>query len=151
MDGYDNLVSIEDIGPRAAAVFVAGIGDVNDFESADKLVAYLGIVFRVDCSNEIDNPERITTLVQCTLTAVRYSGHLNTYCRRIEDRRGTGKAIIAIASPQAPRQHLGGHRAALAIGDHGQNHLPKVGAVILGMAVRWRMCLPSRTLSTRHR
>lgn len=106
MDGYDNLVSIKGIGPRAAAVFLAGIGDVNDFDSADKLAAYLGIVPRVSQSNETDHRGRITkrgnkllrtTLVQCTLSAIRYSGYLNTFYRRIRERRGAGKAIIATA------------------------------------------------------
>ena len=106
MDGYDSLVSIKGIGPRAAAVFLSGIGDVNDFESADKLAAYLGIVPRVSQSNETDNRGRITkrgnklvrtTLVQCTLIAIRYSGYLNAFYRRIKERRGAGKAIIATA------------------------------------------------------
>ena len=106
MDGYDSLVSIKGIGPRSAAVFLSGIGDVSDFESADKLAAYLGIVPRVNRSNETDNRGRITkqgnklvrtTLVQCTLIAIRYSGYLNAYYRRIKERRGAGKAIIATA------------------------------------------------------
>ena len=106
MDGYDSLVSIKGIGPRAAAVFLSGIGDVNDFKSADKLAAYLGIVPRVSQSNETDNRGRITkrgnklvrtTLVQCTLIAIRYSGYLNAFYRRIKERRGAGKAIIATA------------------------------------------------------
>ena len=106
MDGYDSLVSIKGIGPRAAAVFLSGIGDVNDFESADKLAAYLGIVPRVSQSNETDNRGRITkrgnklvrtTLVQCTLIAIRYSGYLNAFYRRIKERQGAGKAIIATA------------------------------------------------------
>lgn len=33
---------------------LAGIGNVNDFESADKLAAYVGIVPRVNQSNETD-------------------------------------------------------------------------------------------------
>ena len=87
-------------------MFLSGIGDVNDFESADKLAAYLGIVPRVSQSNDTDNRGRITkrgnklmrtTLVQCTLIAIRYSGYLNTFYRRIKDRRGAGKAIIATA------------------------------------------------------
>ena len=106
MDGYDSLVSIKGIGPRSAAVFLAGIGNVNDFESADKLAAYLGIVPRVNRSNETDTAGRITkrgnrlvrtTLVQCTLVAIRYSGYLNAFYRRIKERRGAGKAIIATA------------------------------------------------------
>ncbi len=92
---------------------VATIGNVDDFESADKLAAYLGIVPKVNRSNETDKPGRITkrgnrlvrtTLVQCTLIAIRYSGYLSTFYRRVstfyrrvKERRGTGKAIIATA------------------------------------------------------
>lgn len=106
LEGYESLVSIKGIGPRAAAVFLSGIGKVDDFESADKLAAYLGIVPRVSQSNDTDNRGRITkrgnklmrtTLVQCTLIAIRYSGYLNAYYRRIKERRGAGKAIIATA------------------------------------------------------
>jgi len=38
-----------------------------------------------------------TTLVQCTLVAIRYSGYLNAFYQRIKERRGSGKAIIATA------------------------------------------------------
>ncbi|MDK9720619.1 MAG: IS110 family transposase [Rhodospirillales bacterium] len=104
LEGYDSLVSIKGVGSRSAAVFLSGIGKIDDFESADKLAAYLGIVPRVSQSNQTDNRGRITkqgnklmrtTLVQCTLIALRYSGYLNAYYRRIKERRGTGKAIIA--------------------------------------------------------
>jgi transposase len=106
LDGYDGLVSIKGIGPRAAAVFLSGIGKVEDFDSADKLAAYLGIVPKVSQSNDTDNRGKITkrgnklmrtTLVQCTLIAIRYSGYLNGFYRRIKARRGAGKAIIATA------------------------------------------------------
>ncbi len=106
LDGYDGLVSIKGIGPRSAAVLLSGIGNVDDFEDADKLAAYVGIVPRVSQSNETDNRGRITkrgnklmrtTLVQCTLIAIRYSGYLNAFYQRIKARRGAGKAIIATA------------------------------------------------------
>ncbi len=106
MDGYDGLTSIKGIGPRSAAVLLSGIGNIADFDSADKLAAYLGIVPKVSQSNDTDHHGRITkrgnrlmrtTLVQCTLTAIRYSGYLNAFYRRIKDRRGPGKAIIATA------------------------------------------------------
>ena len=105
-DGYQGLTSIKGIGSRAAAVFLTAIGNVDDFESADKLAAYFGIVPRVSQSNETDHRGRITkrgnklartTLVQCTLIAIRYSGYLNSCYRRIKERRGAGKAIIATA------------------------------------------------------
>jgi hypothetical protein len=35
--------------------------------------------------------------VQCSLIALKYSPYLNRYYRKIEARRGTGKAIIALA------------------------------------------------------
>lgn len=104
--GFEGLTSIKGIGARAAAVFLSAIGDVRDFENADKLAAYFGIVPRVSQSNQADNRGRITkrgnrlartTLVQCTLIAIRYSGYLNAFYRRIKERRGAGKAIIATA------------------------------------------------------
>ncbi len=38
-----------------------------------------------------------TTLVQCTLVAVRYSGYLNAFYQRLKAKKGFGKAIIATA------------------------------------------------------
>lgn len=106
LTGYEGLTSIKGIGARAAAVFLSTIGNVHDFENADKLAAYFGIVPRVSQSNDTDNRGRITkrgsrlartTLVQCTLIATRYSAYLKTYYDRIRQRRGAGKAIIATA------------------------------------------------------
>ena len=104
--GFEGISSIKGIGARSAAILLAGIGNVDDFESADKLAAYFGIVPRVSQSNDTDNRGRITkrgdklvrtTLVQCTLIAKRYSGYLNSFYQRIKARRGSGKAIIATA------------------------------------------------------
>lgn len=106
INGYEEISSIKGIGARSAAILLAGIGNVDDFASADKLAAYFGIVPRVNQSNETDNRGRITkrgdklvrtTLVQCTLIAIKYSGYLNGFYQRIKVRRGAGKAIIATA------------------------------------------------------
>ncbi len=106
MKGFEGLTSIKGIGARSAAVLLAGIGRVEDFSDADKLAAYVGIVPKVSNSNETEHHGRITkrgnklmrtTLVQCTLIAIRYSGYLNSHYRRIKERRGAGKAIIATA------------------------------------------------------
>jgi transposase len=106
LKGYEGLVSIKGIGARAAAVLLSTIGRIEDFETADRLAAYFGIVPRVSQSNQTDHRGRIskrgnklarTTLVQSTLIAIRYSGYLNAFYRRIRDRRGAGKAIIATA------------------------------------------------------
>ena len=106
LKGFEELSSIKGVGSRSAAILLAGIGNVDDFDSADKLAAYFGIVPRVSQSNDTDNRGRITkrgdklvrtTLVQCTLIAKRYSGYLYAFYERIKARRGSGKAIIATA------------------------------------------------------
>ena len=71
-----------------------------------KLAAYFGIVPRVSNSNETERSGRITkrgsklgrtALVQGALIAQRYSPYLKRYYEKIKTRRGTGKAIIALA------------------------------------------------------
>jgi transposase len=104
--GQKNLVSIKGIGPRAAAILLSVIGEVADFESAEKLESYFGMVPRVSNSNETTQHGRITkrgsklgrtTLVQCTLVAKKYSPYLSRFYERIRAKKGGGKAIIATA------------------------------------------------------
>jgi len=106
LDGFEEIISIKGVGARAAAIFLSGIGDVRDFATADKLAVYVGIVPRVASSNGVTQYGRITkqgnklvrtTLVQCTLSAIRYSGYPSAFYRRIKKRRVSGKAIIATA------------------------------------------------------
>jgi transposase len=60
----------------------------------------------VSNSNETEHSGRITkrgtklgrtTLIQCALIAQRYSPYLKKYYEKIKNRRGTGKAIVALA------------------------------------------------------
>jgi len=106
LEGQKNLVSIKGIGPRGAAILLAVIGDVADFENEHKLESYFGIVPRVSNSNETVQHGRITkrgsklgrtTLVQCALVAKKYSPYLSRFYERIKAKRGGGKAIIATA------------------------------------------------------
>jgi transposase len=106
LKGYRNLTSIKGIGSLGAGILLSVIGDVNDFAQEGKLAAYFGIVPRVQDSNETEHRGRITkrgsklgrtALVQCALIAKRYSPYLHRYYERIRARRGTGKAIIALA------------------------------------------------------
>jgi transposase len=94
------------IGALSAAILMSVIGRVEDFESADKLASYFGIVPRVSNSNETVKTGRITkrgskagrtTLVQCTLVAIRRNEYLRKYYEKIKERRGHGKAKIATA------------------------------------------------------
>jgi transposase len=104
--GHDSLVSIKGIGTRGATILLSVIGEVEDFADESRLASYFGIVPTVRQSNETEHHGRITkggsklgstTLVQCTLVALRYSPYLKKFYERIKGRRGTGKAIIATA------------------------------------------------------
>ena len=106
LNGHRNLTSIKGIGDKSAAVLLSVIGDVSDFAGEDKLASYFGLVPRVANSNETIHHGRITkrgsklgrtTLVQCTLIAVRYSSYLKNFYERIKQKKGAGKAIIATA------------------------------------------------------
>jgi len=106
LPGHDNLMSIKGVGPVSAAVLLSTIGDIRDFEEPGKLAAYLGLVPRVQNSNETERSGRITkignklartALVQCALIAKRYSPFLQQFYQRIQRKRGGGKANIALA------------------------------------------------------
>jgi transposase len=106
LEGHKNLTSIKGIGGLGAGILLSIIGDIRDFADEGKLAAYFGIVPRINNSNETEHSGRITkrgtklgrtTLVQCALIAQRYSPYLKSYYEKIKRRRGTGKAIIALA------------------------------------------------------
>jgi transposase len=106
LEGHDSLTSIKGIGTRSATILLSVIGKVEDFGDENKLASYFGVVPVVKQSNETEWHGRITksgsklgrtTLVQCTLVAIRYSPYLKRFYERTKARRGTGKAIIARA------------------------------------------------------
>lgn len=106
LKGHGNLTSIKGIGPLGASILLSVIGDVQDFPDEGRLASYFGIVPRVHNSNETERSGHITkrgsklgrtALVQCALIAKRYSPYLANYYERIRSRRGTGRAIIALA------------------------------------------------------
>src|SRR5215467_10875804 len=105
LEGHKNLTSIKGIGGLSGGILLSIIGDIGDFSDEGKLAAYFGIVPRVSNSNETEHTGRITkrgtklgrtTLIQCALIAQRYSPYLKRYYEKIQARRGTGKAIIAL-------------------------------------------------------
>lgn len=106
LDGHHNLSSIKGIGDKAATILLTVIGKIDDFADEGKLAAYFGIVPRVYRTNQTVHYGRITkdgskigrtTLVQCTLVAIRYSPYLSAFYHQVAKRRGSGKAIIAAA------------------------------------------------------
>jgi transposase len=106
LEGHKNLTSIKGIGGLSSSILLSIIGNIDDFADEGKLAAYFGIVPRVSNSNETEHSGRITkrgtklgrtTLIQCALIAQRYSPYLKNYYERMKNRRGTGKAIVALA------------------------------------------------------
>jgi transposase len=104
LPGHENITSIKGIGKKSGSILLSVIGDINDFENEKKLAAYFGIVPRVSNSNETEHQGHITkhgsklgrtTLVQCTLIAIKYSPYQRTFYERIKAKKGSGKAIIA--------------------------------------------------------
>jgi len=104
LKGFENITSIKGIGPKSGTILLSVIGDIDHFPSQKKLDAYFGIVPRVRNSSDHIHHGRITkqgsklgrtTLVQCTLIAVRYSPYLRDFYLRLKHRKGSGKAIIA--------------------------------------------------------
>jgi len=80
------------------------IGNVEDFEDADKLAAYLGIVPRVHNSSDTVRHGRITkmgnkiartALVQSTLITIRYNGYLRSFYEKIKrQEKVAGKQLL---------------------------------------------------------
>lgn len=106
LSGYQNLRSIKGIGSQSAALFSAVIGNVSEFASEKKLAAYFGVVPSVKNSNQRERRGRITkqgnkaartALLQCALVAKKFSPFLQEFYRKIKERRGAGKANIALA------------------------------------------------------
>lgn len=106
LKGHRNLTSIKGIGDKSAAILLSVIGDIGNFPSRKQLDAYFGIVPRVRNSGESVRQGRITkqgsklgrtTLVQCTLIAIRYSPYLRRFYDKLKKKKGSGKAIIATA------------------------------------------------------
>jgi transposase len=106
LPGYKNILSIKGIGNISAAIILSSIEDISNFKSTGKLAAYLGIVPRVSQSNDVCINGRITkkgsklvrtTLVQCSLIAIRYSKYLCDFYNKIKSQKGSAKAIIATA------------------------------------------------------
>lgn len=106
MKQVDNLASICGIGNKSAMAVKAIIGDINDFETPDKLAAYVGLVPRVNNSNETVCHGRITKrgnklirklLVQCAWVSIRYNPVLKEFYSVLKKKKPAGKAIIAVA------------------------------------------------------
>jgi transposase len=101
------LMTIPGIDVTTAATLVAAIGDIRRFESAKRLVGYLGLDARVRqsglsaarhgrLSKEGTSAAR-HVLVQAAWAASKTPGPLRAFYQRIRARRGAQIAIVAVA------------------------------------------------------
>jgi transposase len=105
-DGHKSLKSITGIGDLSATIIVNTIGEVEDFEDSKKLCSYVGLVSRVRSSGGKESNGHITrmgnkilrtTLVKAALIAIKYNEYLRSFYLKLKNKKGSGKAIIAVA------------------------------------------------------
>ena len=106
-DQAKRLMSILGIGVGTAAALMAAIGEVSRFESARKLVGYLGLDPMVRQSGEQaarhgriskrGNAQARSVLVEAAWVAVRSPGPLRAFGQRIRARSGGQVAAVAVA------------------------------------------------------
>lgn len=101
------LMTIPGIDVTTAATVIAAIGDIRRFDSAKRLVGYLGLDARVRQSGiTAARHGRISkegssavrhVLVQAAWAAIKTPGPLRAFYQRIKARRGAQIAIVAVA------------------------------------------------------
>lgn len=100
------LMGIPGVNYYTALLLTSEIGDFSRFSNANKLVSWVGLAPRVHQSANTIYNGRITkegsprvrwALVQAARSAVQWDDHFRTKYQRIRERRGDGKAIVAIA------------------------------------------------------
>ncbi len=101
------LMTIPGIDVTTAATLLAAIGDIRRFDSAKRLVGYLGLDARVRQSGvAAARHGRISkegtsaarhVLVQAAWAAIKTPGPLRAFYQRVKARRGAQIAIVAVA------------------------------------------------------
>ncbi len=108
------LMQLRGVGPTTATAIVASIGNGHDFESARQFSAWLGLVPRQDSSGGKAKLGRITkagdsylrTLLvlgarSMLMTAKNKTDPVSRWAVQLQQRRGYGKAVVAIAAKNA--------------------------------------------------
>jgi len=99
------LISIKGVTPLIALAFLADVADIRRFRTLRKMNAYLGLVPRASNSGGKSRPGHITResrkltrtiLTQCVHHVAASSVSLERYYRELRDKRGTGRARIAV-------------------------------------------------------
>jgi len=116
--GYSTLImSMPGIGPIATLALLAYIGDGQRFSSAKQVSHYVGLVPKVSCSGDKVHLGRIIrtgcgpirrVIVQNAWTLIRtkQAGDLKPFFERLKAKKGSKKAIVAVARKMVERIYL---------------------------------------------
>jgi len=100
------LTSVPGIGFIGASTLIAEIGNIHDFENADKLTKWAGLTPSVYQSANVTRTGSITKqgsrhirwiLVELAHVAIRSPGQIRTFFERLMPKKGYKKAIVAVA------------------------------------------------------
>jgi transposase len=108
------LMQLRGVGPTTATAIVASVGNGHDFESGRQFSAWLGLVPRQNSSGGKAKLGRITkagdsylrTLLvlgarAMLMTAKNKDDPVSRWALQLKERRGYGKAVVAIAAKNA--------------------------------------------------
>lgn len=103
----ERLMTVPGIGPTTALSILAVVGEVARFRRPAKLVSYLGLDPKVHQSGEREawigsisragHAHARSLLVEAAHAAIGSPGPLRAFFRRVERRRGTQVALVAVA------------------------------------------------------
>ena len=100
------LTTIPGVGYYIALLLISEIGDVRRFPDSEKLCSYAGIVPSTYSSGGVTSHGRITregsswlrwAMLEAVQTHLRYDTPVTRAYHRIAERRGKGKAKVALA------------------------------------------------------
>jgi len=100
------LTSVPGIGFIGASTLIAEIGNINDFDNADKLTKWAGLTPSIYQSANVTRTGSITKqgsrhirwiLVELTHVAIRSKGQIKSFFERLMPKKGYKKAIVAVA------------------------------------------------------
>lgn len=111
------LTSIDGVGPATAAAFVATIDNPKRFSDAEQVASYIGLAPSIYQSGETELRGRITKegdellrwlLVEaanCLLSRCQKNSALREWGLKLQEKKGTGKARVAVARKLAMLMH----------------------------------------------
>ena len=100
------LTSIPGIGFIGASTLIAEIGNIHDFQNADKLTKWAGLTPSIYQSANVTRTGSITKqgsrhirwiLVELAHVAIRSKGQIKSFFERLMPKKGYKKAIVAVA------------------------------------------------------